>query len=87
MSIRFYNTLSSQVQEFVPVEKGKVRFQGKALALTAGDVPDGPATLFLRPHDVDVLDNDAGALTGKVAVLRRHAGLRRTGGGAGPGGA
>ena len=61
----------------VQVEKGKVRFQGKALALTAGDVPDGPATLFLRPHDVDVLDNDAGALTGKVAVLRRHAGLRR----------
>jgi sulfate transport system ATP-binding protein len=47
------------------------------LDLPAGDVPNGPARLFLRPHDVDVRDNAPGAIVGEVSVLRRHAGLRR----------
>ena len=33
--------------------------------------------MFLRPHDVDVVDNARGAIVGEVSVLRRHAGLRR----------
>jgi len=33
--------------------------------------------LFLRPHDVDVVENVSGAIVGQVCVLRRHAGLRR----------
>jgi sulfate transport system ATP-binding protein len=61
----------------VNVQQGKVWLDGHQLDLPSGDVPDGPAQLFLRPHDVDVVDNTSGAIVGQVCVLRRHAGLRR----------
>ena len=61
----------------VRVDQGKVWLDRHMLDLPAGDVPNGPARLFLRPHDVDVLDNAPGAIVGEVSVLRRHAGLRR----------
>jgi len=61
----------------VNVEQGKVWLDGRELDLPSGDAPDGPARLFLRPHDVDVVDNASGAIVGQVCVLRRHAGLRR----------
>jgi len=61
----------------VRVEQGKVWLDGTPLDLPAGDVPAGPAYLFLRPHDVEVVDDQAGAISGVVSVLRRHAGLRR----------
>jgi len=55
----------------------KVWLDGKPLDLAPGEAPDGPAQLFLRPHDVDVVDDESGAISGEVKVLRRHAGLRR----------
>ena len=61
----------------VRVEQRKVWLNEKPLDLPADDVPNGPAKLFLRPHDVDVVDNVSGAIVGEVTVLRRHAGLRR----------
>jgi sulfate/thiosulfate transport system ATP-binding protein len=61
----------------VHVEKGKVWLDGTPLDLPAGDVPSGPANLFLRPHDIEVVDDETGAILGVVLVLRRHAGLRR----------
>jgi len=61
----------------VRVEQRKVWLNEKPLDLPASDVPNGPAKLFLRPHDVDVVDNVSGAIVGEVTVLRRHAGLRR----------
>ena len=61
----------------VRVDQGKVWLDQHKLDLPAGDVPNGPARLFLRPHDVDVLDNAPGAIVGELSVLRRHAGLRR----------
>ena len=61
----------------VRVEHGKVWLDGKPLDLDPGEVPDGPAQLFLRPHDVDVVDDEFGVISGEVKVLRRHAGLRR----------
>ena len=61
----------------VRVEQGKVWLDGRPLDLAAGEVPDGPARLFLRPHDVEVVDPESGAISGVVEVLRRHAGLRR----------
>ena len=61
----------------VRVDQGKVWLDQHKLDLPAGDVPNGPARLFLRPHDVDVLDNAPVAIVGEVSVLRRHAGLRR----------
>jgi sulfate transport system ATP-binding protein len=61
----------------VRVEQGKVWLDEKPLDLLASDVPSGPAKLFLRPHDVDVVENEPGSILGEVSVLRRHAGLRR----------
>jgi sulfate/thiosulfate transport system ATP-binding protein len=61
----------------VRVDQGRVWLDGSPLDLPAGDVPNGPATLFLRPHDVEVVDEAPGAIAGVVSVLRRHAGLRR----------
>jgi sulfate transport system ATP-binding protein len=61
----------------VRVEQGKIWLDEKPLDLPVRDVPNGPARLFLRPHDVDVVDNEPGAIAGVVSVLRRHAGSRR----------
>jgi sulfate transport system ATP-binding protein len=61
----------------VRVDQGRVWLDEEPLDLSAGDVPNGPARLFLRPHDVDVVENASGAIVGQVCVLRRHAGLRR----------
>ena len=61
----------------VRVDQGNVWLDQHRLDLPAGDVPNGPASLLLRPHDVDVVDNARGAIVGEVSVLRRHAGLRR----------
>jgi sulfate transport system ATP-binding protein len=61
----------------VRVDQGKVWLDDRPLGLSAGDVPNGPARLYLRPHDVDVVDGKPGAISGEVRVLRRHAGLRR----------
>lgn len=61
----------------VRVEQGKVWLDERPLDLAAGGIPNGPAQLFFRPHDVDVVNNASGAIPGVVAVLRRHAGARR----------
>src|SRR5512147_1768784 len=61
----------------VRVAQGRVWLDEKLLDLSAGETPNGPARLFLRPHDVDVVDSKPGAILGEVRVLRRHAGLRR----------
>ncbi len=61
----------------VNVDRGKVWLDGTPLDLSPGSVPSGPAQLFLRPHDVDVVQAEPGAIAGKVSVSRRHAGSRR----------
>jgi sulfate/thiosulfate transport system ATP-binding protein len=61
----------------VRVEQGKIWLDESPLDLPVGDTPNGPAKLFLRPHDVEVVDHAPGAISGVVSVLRRHAGLRR----------
>jgi sulfate transport system ATP-binding protein len=61
----------------VRVDQGKLWLDGHPLDLSPGNVPNGPASLFLRPHDVDVVDNARGAIPGVVAFLRRQGGSRR----------
>jgi sulfate transport system ATP-binding protein len=61
----------------VRVDQGRVWLDESPLDLPAGDTPNGPASLFLRPHDIEVVDEAPGAISGVVSVLRRHAGLRR----------
>jgi sulfate transport system ATP-binding protein len=61
----------------VNVEGGKVWLDERPLDLPAGDMPNGPARLFMRPHDVEVVESGPGAIPGVVAVVRRHGGSRR----------
>jgi sulfate/thiosulfate transport system ATP-binding protein len=61
----------------VRVEQGKVWLDERPLDLAAGDTPNGPARLFFRPHDVEVVDATPGAIPGVISVLRRHGGSRR----------
>jgi sulfate transport system ATP-binding protein len=40
-------------------------------------LPDGPATLFFRPHDLAVGSDLQGGIEGIVSITRRNAGARR----------
>ena len=61
----------------VRVEGGGVWLDERPLDLAAGDTPNGPATLFFRPHDVEIGHESAGAIPVVVQGLRRHGGARR----------
>ena len=61
----------------VRVDAGKLWLDDHPLDLPAGDVPNGPAKLFLRPHDVDLVDDKRGAIPGVVSFLRRQGASRR----------
>ncbi len=61
----------------VNVDNGKVWLDERPLDLPAGDMPNGPARLFMRPHDVEVVESGPGAIPGVVSVIRRHGGSRR----------
>jgi sulfate transport system ATP-binding protein len=61
----------------VTVDRGKVWLGDRPLDLNPQGLPNGPAQLFLRPHDVEIVENEPGAIEGVVSVIRRHAGARR----------
>ncbi|MCF3931910.1 sulfate/molybdate ABC transporter ATP-binding protein [Acuticoccus sp. M5D2P5] len=62
----------------VTIEYGRIHHAGQPLALPKGDaaVPDGPAKLYLRPHDLRLTDDGAGAIRGIVTGTRRTSGTR-----------
>ncbi|WIJ23550.1 sulfate/molybdate ABC transporter ATP-binding protein [Devosia sp. RR2S18] len=60
----------------VVVENGKVLSGGRPIGIPAEGAHSGPARLFFRPHDVDLVDSGA-ALSGNVATTRRVSGTRR----------
>jgi sulfate transport system ATP-binding protein len=60
----------------VEIENGELWVGGRAIGLPAGDSPSGPAQLFFRPHDVELVSEGA-ALAGVVAASRRVGGTRR----------
>ena len=61
----------------VKVEGGEVWITDRPIGLPAPDAADGPAKLFFRPHDIDLLDGCSGCIAGTVAASRRVAGTRR----------
>jgi sulfate transport system ATP-binding protein len=61
----------------VRVDQGKLWLDQHPLDLAPGDVPNGPARLFLRPHDVELVNDTRGAIPGVVSFLRRQGGSRR----------
>lgn len=61
----------------VRVDKGKLWLDEHPLDLNPGNVPSGPANLFLRPHDVELVSDPRGAIRGVVSFLRRQGRSRR----------
>jgi sulfate transport system ATP-binding protein len=61
----------------VTICRGQVWLDDRPLSIPADGVPDGPARLFLRPQDVAVVDESAGAIAGVVTAMHRNGGLRR----------
>lgn len=61
----------------VRVEDGQVWFEDRPIGIPAGEVADGAATLYFRPHDVELLHGCGGCLAGTVVSSRRVAGARR----------
>jgi sulfate transport system ATP-binding protein len=59
------------------VEDGQVWLAERPIGLSAPDVPAGAATLFFRPHDVELLDGCGGCIAGTVVNSRRVADTRR----------
>jgi sulfate/thiosulfate transport system ATP-binding protein len=60
----------------VQVEHDELWAGGRALGLSAQGTPAGPAQLYFRPHDVELVEGDA-AIAGVVASTRRVGGTRR----------
>ncbi|MHB2267751.1 sulfate/molybdate ABC transporter ATP-binding protein [Aliihoeflea sp. PC F10.4] len=61
----------------VRVEDGKVWLEDRLLGLDAAHAPAGPAQLFFRPHDIEVLEGSGGAIAGTVTASRRVEAKRR----------
>jgi sulfate/thiosulfate transport system ATP-binding protein len=61
----------------VRVDQGRLWLDQHPLDLSPGTLPNGPARLFLRPHDVELVDNSRGAIPGVISFLRRQGGSRR----------
>jgi len=60
----------------VVVEHGELWSGGRAIGIAAPDMAEGPAHLYFRPHDIELVDGDA-CLAGVVAASRRVGGTRR----------
>ncbi|KQT84021.1 sulfate/molybdate ABC transporter ATP-binding protein [Aurantimonas sp. Leaf443] len=62
----------------LPVELrgGTVFHAGTPIGPGDGSLPDGPAQIFLRPHDLVVAEGGPGTLAGRVTASRRSAGTR-----------
>src|SRR5918994_754881 len=63
----------------VKVENGELWIADRTIGLAAPDVPDGDATLFFRPQDVELLEGCGGCIAGTVGASRRRPGTRRVG--------
>jgi sulfate transport system ATP-binding protein len=61
----------------VRVEGGEIWFEDRTTGLAAAGQPAGPARLYFRPHDIELLDGCGGCIAGTVATSRRVAGTRR----------
>ncbi|WP_186396128.1 sulfate/molybdate ABC transporter ATP-binding protein [Stappia sp. TSB10GB4] len=61
----------------VRVDTGGVWIDDRSLGLAAVDVPDGPAHLFFRPHDVELVEGCGGCIAGVVVSSRRVEATRR----------
>ena len=72
-----YGFIGDSSTLLVRVENGQLWLQDRSIGIEAKDVPNGPATLYFRPHDIELLDGCGGCIAGTVVASRRVAGTRR----------
>ena len=60
----------------VKVADGDIWFEDRPLGINAQGEADGPATLYFRPHDVELRDGCGGCIAGLMTASRRVAGTR-----------
>ncbi|OLP61522.1 sulfate ABC transporter ATP-binding protein [Xaviernesmea oryzae] len=60
----------------IRVEAGQIWLEDRLIGLSAPGEADGPAKLFFRPHDIELVDGCGGCLAGIVVQSRRVAGTR-----------
>ncbi|MQX49182.1 sulfate/molybdate ABC transporter ATP-binding protein (plasmid) [Sinorhizobium medicae] len=60
----------------VTLANGEIWLEDRPIGLRAANEPDGPATLYFRPHDIELIDGCGGCLAGLVTASRRVAGTR-----------
>ncbi|WP_331376056.1 sulfate/molybdate ABC transporter ATP-binding protein [Sinorhizobium chiapasense] len=60
----------------VTLASGEIRFEDRPIGLRAANEQDGSATLYFRPHDVELIEGSGGCLAGRVTASRRVAGTR-----------
>ncbi|MBP0581529.1 sulfate/molybdate ABC transporter ATP-binding protein [Labrys sp. LIt4] len=61
----------------VAISQGRILLDGTALPFNADGLPDGPASLFVRPHDVTPVEPGASSLNGLIVAQRRVGATRR----------
>ena len=61
----------------VKIEDGQVWISDRPIGLATPELADGEATLYFRPHDIELLEECNGCIAGTVAASRRVAGTRR----------
>ncbi|OJF91968.1 sulfate/molybdate ABC transporter ATP-binding protein [Pararhizobium antarcticum] len=60
----------------VRVESGQLWIEDRSIGVSAAGEPDGPAQLYFRPHDIELLEDCGGCIAGIVTASRRVAGTR-----------
>ncbi len=61
----------------VQVGNGRATLDERVLDLEIGNLPDGPAQLYLRPEDVTLVTDGSPGIPGLVVSTRRIGGMRR----------
>ncbi len=61
----------------VSVNSGQLYLADRPIGLHADGAADGDATLFFRPHDVEIVTGPGPSIPGVVVGTRRHGGTRR----------
>jgi sulfate transport system ATP-binding protein len=72
-----FNFIGESSALSVSVENGEVWLGGRAVGLMAPAASAGPAQLYFRPHDIELVEGGGTGLAGVVAASRRVGGTRR----------
>jgi sulfate transport system ATP-binding protein len=61
----------------VKIDNGELWLADRTIGLPASGLPNGEATLYFRPQEIELLDGCGGCIAGTIAASHRVAGTRR----------